>query len=213
MPDEARIDVDTLIGAKSVTVDDSGDLIIEGYAATWEKDRQGEAFVPGSFRETIKSFLSGAAPLLYQHKDGAQLGTVEHLEEREKGLWMRARAPEPPEGSPLRHPWMLAKRGMLRGVSVRGLMRKVGDKIGMQDLYECSMTPLPVNAGGLASVAQKALSDETDPPPPDDAEAVSQWLADRFKEADEALNEVEARVEKMEAAIPDPPASDAEDDE
>lgn len=212
MPDEARIDVDTTLGAKAVTVGDAGDLLIEGYASTWDTDRQGEAFVPGSFKEAIKSFLDGAAPLLYQHKDGQQLGTVEHLEEREKGLWMRARVPQPPQGAPLRHQYELAKRGMLRGASVRGLMRKLGNKLRMQDLYEISMTPSPVNAGGLVAVAQKALSDEdeTDPPPPDDAEAVRQWLADRFIEAEEALNEVEARVQKVEAAIPDPPAAEEE---
>lgn len=212
MPTEVRIDVDAFLGEKAVSIQDDGDLLIEGYASTWDTDRQGEAFVPGSFRETIKSFLSGAAPLLYQHKDGLQLGSVEHLEEREKGLWMRARLPEPPEGSPLRHQWLLAKRGMLRGASVRGLMRKVGNKLMMKDLYEISMTPAPVNAGGLVAVAQKALGEE-EPPPPDDIEAVSIWLDERFAKAEKALDEVQTRIAEVEAAVPKPPGGEDESDD
>jgi HK97 family phage prohead protease len=212
MPDEARIDVDALLGAKAVSTTDEGDLIVEGYASTWDTDRQGEAFVPGSFRETIKSFLSGAAPLLYQHKDGMQLGTVEHLEEREKGLWMRARVPQPPEGAPLRHQYELLKRGMLRGASVRGLMRKLGSKLAMKDLYEISMTPAPVNAGGLVAVAQKALGDEDPAPGSGDLEAVRAWLNEQFEAAEASLAATEKRVEAVEAAVPDPkPSNDDEE--
>lgn len=210
---EARIDSDAVL-EKAVKVEDqTGDLILEGYASTWDEDRQGEAFVPGSFRETIKAFLDGSAPLLYQHKDGAQLGTVEFLEERAKGLWMRARMPEPPESSPLRHQWELAKRGMLRGASVRGLMRKVGNKLMMKDLYEVSLTPAPVNAGGLVAVTQKALSDEDDSQPePDDADAVRKWLEERFDEANRAFDEAEQRIRDLETAIPEPSAdADSED--
>jgi HK97 family phage prohead protease len=200
---EARITADTTLAAKAVSTTDDGDLIVEGYASTWELDRQGESFVPGAFGEAIKSFLAGARPLLYQHEDGRQLGEVEHLEEREKGLWMRARVPQPPEGSPLRHQYNLLKRGMLRGASVRGLMRKIGDKLMMKDLYEISMTPAPVNAGGLVAVAQKALGEEDNgTPPPEDAEEVRQWIADQLIAAEAAFDQVEQRIRAVEEAIP-----------
>lgn len=201
---EAPIQADNLLGEKAVRVDDAtGDLILEGYASTWEQDRQGEAFIPGGFREAIKSFLAGSAPLLYQHKDGAQLGTVETLEEREKGLWMRARLPEPPASAPLRHQWELAKRGYLRGASVRGLMRKIGNKLTMKDMYEISLTPTPVNAGGLLAVAQKALDGEAEaPPPPEDVEAVQMWFADQLDTAQRRFDEVAEGLAKLEAAVP-----------
>lgn len=212
MPDQARIDSDAILGEKAVTAGDAGDLIVEGYASTWDVDRQGEAFVPGSFRECIKAFLDRGGPLLYQHKEGAQLGQVEHLEEREKGLWMRARVPQPPQNSPLRHQYDLLKRGMLRGASVRGLMRKLGRKLRMQDMYEISLTPSAVAADSLVTVAQKALADddETPPPPPDESEAVRAWLDEQFESANASLDKVEERVKRLEAAVPDPEVKDNE---
>ncbi len=203
MSDSARIDFDSTLAAKAVSQDDSGDLIIEGYASTWDTDRQGEAFDFGSFGEAIKSFLSGAAPLLYQHRDGEQMGVVEHLEEREKGLWMRARAPEPPAGTEAHHRWNLLKRGMLRGASVRGKILKLGNRIRMKDMYEISMTPAPVNAGGLVAVAAKALGEDEQQPAPDaPVEDVRKWLESMFEKANEAFDGVEERLKHLETAIP-----------
>lgn len=198
MPDSAVITADETIEAKAITEEPNGDLVIEGYASTWDTDRQGERFVPGGFRDCIKAFLDAGGPLMYQHKDGEQLGQVEHLEERAKGLWMRARVPRPPDGTDAFHRWSLLKRGMLRGLSVRGKMLKRGAELLMKDLYEISSTPSPVNAGGLLAVGAKALSDE---PAPDEGAAARAWMNERFEEAQASLAALESRL--AEATPPD----------
>lgn len=211
MSREATFTSDHLLAEKAVSTEANGDLIVEGYAATWDVDRQGEAFDPGSFGEAIKSFLSGAAPFLYQHKDGQQLGRVEHLEERPQGLWMRARVPKPPEGAPLRHQYDLLKRGMLRGASVRGKVMKLVEgaktRLRMQDLYEISSTPAPVNAGGLVAVAAKALEGDTEGDIEDaeiDEAGVREYLNERLAAASAELDAVEERLQSQHPVVSDP---------
>jgi HK97 family phage prohead protease len=197
----ANVTADTVLGEKAITEEPNGDLVIEGWASTWEEDRQGERFIPGGFRDCIKSFLAGGAPLLYQHKDGEQMGTVESLEERPQGLWAKARVPRPPAGTEASHRYELLKRGMLRGLSVRGRMLKRGRDLMMKDLYEISTTPVPVNAGGLLEVGAKALSSEDDTPPAEDPEAaaVRERLQARFDEASATLAAAEALLSERDA--------------
>jgi hypothetical protein len=74
----------------SVTEQENGDLIIEGWAASFEGlDRQGENFVPGAFQRGIKSFLEGQSALCFHHKTDHGIGTVLTSKLEAEGLWMR----------------------------------------------------------------------------------------------------------------------------
>lgn len=53
---------------KAVETLDDGALIIEGFAATYDVDREDEAFLDGCFTRSLKAFLAGNAPLLWHHK-------------------------------------------------------------------------------------------------------------------------------------------------
>jgi HK97 family phage prohead protease len=147
---------------KSVTTD-AGDVIIEGYAADFEVDRQGEAFLPGAFDDACKKATRAEIPLLFEHDNNRQLGVIEELRvDPERGLWTRARIAKAQAGTWAEDVVDKVRRGMMKGLSVRGLskvkMTANGPRIGTIDLAEISVTPVPVQPGALFAVAQKSLA-------------------------------------------------------
>jgi len=177
--------VKALDDQQTVTVEENGDLIIEGYAAVFDGvDRQGENFAEGAFKRGIKSFLGGQAGLCYHHKHDKLLGKVLELEEVEgKGLKMKARI----DAAIKNHPelgvyYEQIRRGTLNALSVGGFFRRklteLGQKIVDMDFTEISVTPVPVHPGtNFAVVAGKALEEAVPAAPAveetddDDAEA------------------------------------------
>lgn len=188
--------------APVVREDDSGDLIIEGYAAVFEgTDRQDENFIPGSFERGIKSFLSGNNSLCYHHKHDHVIGEVLDLREEEgKGLFMRARVDNQPESSPLRWIYNAVKKGSMKGLSVGGFFRRklteAGQRIADMDFTEVSVTGVPVHPGtSFGVVAGKALeSDEQDPAPGVDEIIVD---FDSIDKSIEALGSVFANIGEL----------------
>lgn len=149
--------------APTVTEEENGDLIIEGWAASFEGlDRQGENFIPGAFERGIKSFLNGQAALCFHHKADMGIGSVLDLTEKPEGLWMRARVDHQPESSPLRYIYNAVKKGSYKGLSVGGFFKRVlheGKRmIGDMDFTEISITPVAQHPKTqFAVVAGKAL--------------------------------------------------------
>lgn len=148
---------------------ESGDLIIEGYAAVFDGiDRQDENFSEGAFRRAIRAFLNAQASLNYHHRHDLGIGKVLELREIPgKGLWMRARVDYQPESSPLRWIYNGIRKGTYNALSVGGFFRRkltaAGWRIADMDFTEISVTPVPVHSGtSFAVVAGKALSS---PPP------------------------------------------------
>ncbi len=131
-----------------------GDLLVEGIAAVWDVDRQGEAFDPSAFDEAITTFLNGTAPLLLQHvKNGRQLGRVLTLAAKPDGLHMTARVDGVLKSDPqYASVYEQIRRGSLNGVSVGGFFTRKGGKIVRADLTEISLTPVPVG-GHKATVS------------------------------------------------------------
>lgn len=149
---------------------DTGDLIIEGYAAVFDGiDRQGENFVDGAFLRAIREFLTRQATLAFHHRYELGIGKVLDLREVEgKGLWMRARVDYQPESSPLFYIYNGIKKGTYTALSVGGYFRRRltadGWRIADMDFTEVSVTPVPAHPGtNFAVVAGKALSAPTDP--------------------------------------------------
>ena len=146
---------------------EDGDLIIEGYAASFSGiDRHGENFSEGAFQEGIRSFLSGSASLCYHHRHGSVLGKVLDLQEEEgKGLKMTARVDGAVKNDPtLGTIYSQIKRGSISGLSVGGFFKRAmtpaGPRIVDVDFTEVSVTPVPVHPGtSFAVVAGKALED------------------------------------------------------
>ena len=156
---------------ETITELEDGDLLIEGWAANFAGlDRESENFVPGSFQEGIKAFLSSTnRPLCFHHKKDHVIGKVLDLREEEgKGLWMSARVDKQVEGSPLFHIYNGIKKRSIAGLSVGGYFRR-GLVNGRKmltgcDFVEISATSTPVHAGtSFAVVAGKALTAEVEP--------------------------------------------------
>lgn len=151
---------------ESVTVEENGDLLIEGYAAVWEgDDRQGENFAPGAFERASKAFLEAGGPLCYHHKGDHQLGQVTYLQEDDKGLQFKARVDGVCAQDPkLTRIYHQIKNKTMRGVSVGGFFKRAiiagKQKIADMDFSEISVTGVPMHTGpSFAVVAGKALAD------------------------------------------------------
>lgn len=179
---------------------DDGDILIEGYAADFEVDRQGEKFLPDAFDEAIAKAADGGIPLLLEHNNNQPLGLVEKLERRDEGLWLRGRI----AAKAVADAWdgakgkvELIRRGVMKGLSVRGhswgRMGSTGPEIGHIDLAEVSITPVPVQPGALFAVVQKSMDYAVDPSSnPDIA-----WAAQGFAEvaSNYSPDEIEAAVD------------------
>lgn len=162
MDAKAPFELDVLIPTEKSVTTDEGDVIIEGYAADFEVDRQGEAFLPGAFDDACEKATRAEIPLLFEHDNKRQLGVIEELRvDPERGLWTRARIAKAQAGTWAEDVVDKVKRGMMKGLSVRGLSRvtvtKNGPRIGTIDLAEISVTPVPVQPGALFAVAQKSF--------------------------------------------------------
>jgi HK97 family phage prohead protease len=154
--------------SQTITEQDNGDLIIEGYAAVFDgDDRQGENFTDGAFQRGIKAFLGGQSALCYHHKHDKLLGKVLNLQEEEgKGLKMTARV----DGAIKNHPelgtlYAQIKNGSLNALSVGGFFKRAlvagKQKITDMDFTEISVTPVPVHPGtSFAVIAGKALTSD-----------------------------------------------------
>lgn len=71
------------------TKDANGDLYIEGYANTVDKDRVGDVILPIAFQKSLPTYLDNPV-LLYQHNWENIIGKVVHAEITEKGLFIKA---------------------------------------------------------------------------------------------------------------------------
>lgn len=146
---------------------ENGDLIIEGWAASFEGlDREGENFVDGAFQRGMKAFLDGQSALCFHHYNDKGIGTVLDLKEVSgQGLWMKARVDHQPESSPLRYIYNGIKKGSYKGLSVRGFFKRAlvnGRRmIADMDFTEISVTPVAVHPKTkFAVVAGKALASD-----------------------------------------------------
>lgn len=152
---------------KAVADEGSGDLEIEGWVARYDEvDRQNEYFMQGAFAKALATVHAGTVPLLYQHRDGAQLGQVTHLEERPGGVWGRALIPKPTEAW-AKDVYDRIKRKMVRGLSAKGMFTKQllpagGARIRDVDLFEVSVTPVAVggHTATIETVTQKAFPED-----------------------------------------------------
>ena len=119
-----------------------GDVRFAGYASVFDRvDRGGDVVRAGAF---LASLAAGrAVPLLWQHRPGAVIGTIEALAEDARGLRVVARVTHPTAAA-------LVARGALTGLSFGYRVTAArGDRprelLGL-DLMEVSLVAAPMQA-------------------------------------------------------------------
>lgn len=192
----------------SLTVEENGDLILEGYAAVWEgEDREGENFAPGAFTRAAKAFLESGGPLCFHHKHDHVLGAVEDLQEDGKGLKMRARV----DGAISKHPvlgtiYEQIKSGTLKGLSVGGFFKRAliegKQRIADMDFTEISVTGVPVHTGpSFAVVAGKALASDITLPEAPKVEEDEEIREDDLREINSIMEVLGGFFRRIEDAV------------
>jgi HK97 family phage prohead protease len=148
----------TAPGTKAATeLNANGDLIFEGWAATWDRDRQLESFEPSAFDRGLKTFMRTNPIVLFSHQYEKALGQITEAEiVPSKGLWVRGRIDKPAPGSWAEDIVAKIAAGTLRSMSVGGIfhrrMTSDGPRIYDVDLNEISIASVPVNREAVFSV-------------------------------------------------------------
>lgn len=158
---QAPFSYDFALDAKALdhTIDENGDLWIEGYASDFGLDRQEEAFEPGAFQRGLKTFLDRNPIMLYHHQYDKALGQFVDARVDQNGLWVKGRVDAPAPGSWAEDVFNKIRKGTIKAFSVGGLFRRRmtadGPRIYDVDLGEISVTPFPVNPRTTFSVIAK----------------------------------------------------------
>jgi len=106
-----------------------------GYAAIFDQpDRGGDIVRHGAFLKALERV--GEIPLLWQHKAGSVLGTIEHLGEDEKGLRVIATLGGSADA---RRAARLVASGKLDGLSFGYRVREAKSAGGLRELIELDL--------------------------------------------------------------------------
>jgi HK97 family phage prohead protease len=166
MKEQAPFQFDFALDADSRVELEGKALRIEGYAAGFDRDREGEAFMPGVFDKGLEKYFQRNPVLCYHHHTDQALGVVEEAKLDGKGLFVKARLDDPEPGTLLADVWNKVKSGTIKGFSVGGIFRRKmtpqGPRIHEADVAEISVTPVPMEPGSLFALAGKAFGSEAD---------------------------------------------------
>ena len=128
--------------ASSAPLRENSSVRFAGYASVFDRvDRGGDVVRAGAFAASLRA--RRAVPLLWQHRPGAVIGTIEALAEDRRGLRVVARVTHPTAAA-------LVSRGALTGLSfgyrvtaARG--ERPRELLGL-DLMEVSLVAAPMQA-------------------------------------------------------------------
>ena len=139
-----------------------GGIRFAGYASVFDRvDRGGDVVRSGAFARSLAAGV--AVPLLWQHRPGAVIGTIEGLAEDARGLRVVARVTHPTAAA-------LVARGALTGLSfgyrvtaARGANPR--ELLGL-DLAEVSLVAAPMQAlARVIAIETLAAGDRPSPNP------------------------------------------------
>ena len=141
---------------------DDEQRIIEGYAATWDEDDEGETFDP-SCDFGLDRYLKRPVLLLRHGRDGKAksipIGRVLEVKRDEMGLWVRAQLYKGQEIAD--YAWSLIKQGV-RNFSVGALtekVRKLGRRIMAWPLVEISVEDFAANPHARFEIAKSMYAE------------------------------------------------------
>jgi len=162
------------------------DQTLEGYASTFGNvDRQGDVVVKGAFKKTIANIKANGIPLLADHIPSTAhvLGTIFAAEEREGGLWIKARLSKAPSAQDVRTKLL---EGHLKKMSIgyEAMDHAYEDRDGQRvrllkeiKLWETSVVVMPANPQAAISRVKSVV----DTLAPDDRQKLVDELASEWR--------------------------------
>lgn len=139
---------------------------IEGYAATFDKDRSGDIIIPGAFKNTIKRHQKNNRPIrmFFQHNRENMIGgfPIADVKEDEKGLYVKGQINlDVQKGAEV---YALAKQGVVRDMSIGFSVDdydidKENNQTYLKDieLWEISLVSEPMNTNAQILNVKGAL--------------------------------------------------------
>jgi HK97 family phage prohead protease len=148
---------------KATRIVDYRDVVIEGYASTFvgttERDRGGDYVLPGAFDKTLTAFRKNPV-MLIDHRNSVDhlAGSWEKLDINARGLAVRGKISNAPGLRDLRYRLV---EGHLKGLSIGGIWYYKDDGYGIEEaeLFEISLTPVPMNPDSLAMTRSLGVAD------------------------------------------------------
>lgn len=150
---------------KEVT-EESGDLLLEGYASTYVEDRDMESIERGAFDESAPDYLAKNPMLLYQHNPDWPIGVIQEATSDDVGIKVAALVTRPASGELpiLVTAYEKTRRGVLRTFSVGGFFWRElrGDfedpeiVVTKVEWLETSIVSIPANPDSLFRATMKA---------------------------------------------------------
>lgn len=135
-------------------VRDAG-LLIEGYASLWGvADQNRDVVARGAFANSLAKTGAGGVRMLHQHEGRAIVGVWEHMQEDERGLFVRGRIRD--WSAEARFAGALARAGAMDALSIgfravrarrEGALRVLTEV----DLWEVSLVTFPMLPGARFS--------------------------------------------------------------
>jgi len=138
--------------------------VIEGYASTYDIDRQFEVITPEAMKNAVKNLLTTNTTIFYEHQhQNNPIGRILEARVDEKGLFIKALISETATNV-----WTLIKEGILNKFSIGGKVKNYHKKFDKDlgkdityvtdmELYEISVVGLPANEN--ASFKAKSLKE------------------------------------------------------
>jgi HK97 family phage prohead protease len=126
--------------------------IVEGYASTYDIDRQYEVITPQALQKAVDALLSTNTTVFYEHKhEQFPVGRIVDAKVDDKGLWIKVLISQTAN-----EVWTLVQEGILNKFSIGGKVldhyKKFDKKLGRDltyitnmELYEVSIVGLPAN--------------------------------------------------------------------
>jgi len=158
---------------------DAEERIIEGYAATWDEDDEGETFDQRAFSSSLDRYLKRPV-LLWRHGRDKEVGTnpigrVLEAKLDGAGLWVRAQLYKGNRYAD--YAWGLIKQG-IRNFSVGGMaekVRKIGRRILEWPLVEISVEDFAANPHARFEIVKAMLPELAKGLGVDVAELCDEW--------------------------------------
>lgn len=197
---------------KSVKAAEDGYHYVEGYASTWDKDRDGDIILPTAFDKSMDEFMKNPVILIdHDYRMENVIGNVVEYRIDEAGLWVKAKLIKPITDRAKQVIGNIIE-GFSKTFSIGGMFERVNSVITSINLYEISAVTVPANSGAMFSMAKMlgALKEEKKEEVHEMERAeVESLIKAAFEKAEKEAEEAAEVVEEPKEEVAEEPKEEA----